>query len=225
MINDECSKYDGPEAFYQQRAAEAYYVEKGSGVSTWQQFVYTCGSPCLNVEHLRIESPRVLAYPKNVCVYCGRRAFTMDHLEPRGWSGESARAWVAVVPACGACNSLLGATPTTSITERRAICHARLRRKFKKVLAYAEYAEEDLEEMGWLLRGAVESGMAEKEVVKAMLEWPEDPFYDRRAMEKSGIEDPWGIGFIISQQDADRVADAVVPRSARSERLVDGSLV
>ena len=30
-----------------------------------------------------------------------------------------------------------------------------------------------------------------------MLSWPEDPFFDLRALQKSGIDDPYASGFLL----------------------------
>ena len=37
--------------------------------------------------------------------------------------------------------------------------------------------------------------------VLRMLDWPEDPAYDARALAHSGIDDPWAIGLLLPDTD------------------------
>ena len=207
-VND-CIPFEGRPFRYQAEAAHAYYVQTSIAPSTWEWFTTTCDTNCLNVRHMRLRAPRLLAYPKHVCIYCGGPAWTKDHLLPRGWTGEARRTFVAVVPACGVCNVLLRDTLTWSITERRAICHARMRRKFRTVLRTVEYGPTDLREFGPTLRAHVVKSMSEKEDVMRWLSWPEDPTFDERALELSGIEDPYAAGILIDSTEAERIAREV----------------
>lgn len=195
---DDCIVYTGREKRYQTAAAEAYYVETASDISSWAWITTHCGIDCLNPEHMRFKAPRKLEYPSGVCIYCGRRAWTEDHLLPRNWSGATRRSYVVTVPACGPCNNHLSDTLTWSITERRAICQLRLKRKFRKVLKYVEFGPTDLAEFGSTLRASVIEGMNKKEEVMRMLAWPEDPYYDLRACQRSGIDDPYAIGLLLT---------------------------
>ena len=216
-----CIPFDGREHRYQAEAAQAYYVETAMVPATWEWITTTCGTKaCLNTDHLRFVGPRTLAYPKYVCIYCGRSAYTKDHLLPRHQTGKAKRGFVAVVPACGTCNSVIGDTLTWSITERRAICHARLRRKYRRVLSHVEYGPADLREFGPTLRKAVIEGMEQKPAVMAMLSWPYDSEYDLRALEKSGIDNPYAIGLLIDQAEANRIAAEVTAPKLR-ESLAD----
>lgn len=207
----DCIPFEGRSHRYQAEAAQAYYVETAMIPATWEWITTKCGTAqCLNVDHLRFIGPRKLAYLANQCIYCGRSAYTMDHLLPKHQTGLAKRAYVAIVPACGTCNSVLSDTLTWSITERRAICHARLRRKYKRVLKHIEYGPTDLREFGPTLRKAVIEGMQQKEAVMAMLAWPFDHDYDLRACQKAGIENPYEIGLLIDDKEAQRIAAAVV---------------
>lgn len=211
MTPSDCIPFEGREHRYQAEAAQAYYVETAMVPATWEWITTTCNTKaCLNTDHLRFIGPRRLAYLANQCIYCGRSAYTQDHLLPRGQTGEAKRAFVATVPSCGTCNTVIGDTLTWSITERRAICHARLRRKYARVLRHVEYGPTDLREFGPTLRKAVIEGMEQKAAVMAMLAWPYDSDYDLRACEKAGIENPYAIGLLIDQREADRIASEVV---------------
>jgi len=192
-----CTAWQGPPKRYQAEASIALEVE-GREVAPWAWITPECGTEnCLNPDHLRVKAPVHLSYPNRVCIYCGRPGHTKDHLLPRRWSGDAARRWVAVVPACGTCNSLLNDTLTWSITERRALCHERLRKHFRKVLRTVDHTPDELDEYGPTLRDHIEDAMAKKAEVLAMLEWPTDPDYDARALEHSGIEDAWVTGFLV----------------------------
>lgn len=205
----ECVPFTGREKRYQAEAAEVYYVETGLIPSSWVWITTTCGTDCLNHEHMRFNQPVKLAYPDYVCIYCGRSGYTKDHLFPRRWSGDTRRAYVVTVPACGTCNNVLGDVLTWSITERRAICHYRLRRRYRSVLRTIEFGESDLDEMGPNLRTFVEESIEKKRAVDQMLSFPDDAAYDLRACQKSGIEDPFEVGLIISPAEALRIAREV----------------
>jgi hypothetical protein len=64
------------------------------------------------------------------------------------------------------------------------------------VLAMPDWTREQLSELGWTLKSVVDRGMNEKRLVEARLAWPEDRDYDLRAMQLSGIENPYDIGLI-----------------------------
>jgi hypothetical protein len=196
-----CQPWTGAEKRYQTEAAVVLAVE-GRDPQPWAWITPTCGTAnCLTPEHLQVQAPIRLAYPWGVCIYCGRRAATKDHLLPRHWSGETRRHWVAIVPACGTCNNVLSDTLTWSITERRLICHERLRKHYRKVLRTVDHQPEDLAEMGRMLRQHVEDAMARKAEVLRMLAWPEDPAYDERALAHSGIEDAWVTGLLLIEDE------------------------
>src|SRR5690606_25044928 len=120
-----CVEWSGREKHYQREATIALEGE-GVTIRPWDWITPQCGTDtCITPDHLRVTSSKNLAYPAGLCIYCGRRGHTKDHLLPRAWSGSAARAFVVTVPSCGTCNTLLADTLTWSITERRAIAHAR----------------------------------------------------------------------------------------------------
>lgn len=196
-----CVVWAGEAKLYQTKAADALYIE-GREVMPWSWIAPQCGNDlCLEPDHLRVQSPIYLAYPHSICIYCGRSGHTKDHLLPRAWSGDVRRKFVAVVPACGTCNTLLRDTLTWSITERRAICHNRLRKHYRKALRTIDHTPESLDQMGRVLRQHCEDAMARKAEVVRMLAWPEDPAYDQRALQNSGIPNAWVTGFLIESDD------------------------
>lgn len=199
--NEPCVLWAGDEDKYQTEAAVAL-ISIGREPSHLAWITPTCGTAlCVEPEHLKVQAPTKLAYPYGVCIYCGRSGRTKDHLLPRRWTGDALRHWVAIVPACGTCNSVLSDTLTWSITERRAICHARLRRHYRKVFRTKMFTPEELDEFGPGLRPYVEDEMAKRRIVERIFEWPTDPTFDERALEHSGIEDPYAIGLILPDDD------------------------
>lgn len=208
---DDCIPFEGRPVKYQSEALDRYWVETGRHPSSWAWVEATCGTTCLNVEHINLREPVRLGYQSGVCIYCGRSAHTDDHLLPRSWSGPTARQFVVVVPACGTCNNLLNDTLTWSITERRKIAHYRLRRKFRSVLLSVEFGDLDDEGFEGALKQSVAEGLDRKRTVDAMLAWPShDPAYDLRACQKAGIADPHALGLIIPDEEAGRIAREVV---------------
>ena len=202
----QCVDWAGPEKGYQDRAAGALSTV-GREPSQFAWIRPKCGNPkCINPDHLSVHSPVTLAYPRNVCIYCGSPGWTKDHLHPRNWTGNAVRTFTVTVPACGQCNSFIGDALTWSITERRALCHMRIAKRYARVLRYVDYSEDEITEFGPNLRSAVRSGLQTKTEVRRRLAWPEDPAFDQRAIERSGIEDPYVLGLIISDEEATRVA-------------------
>lgn len=192
----------GTTAVYQALAKAAYESASDLDLTPWTWMVATCGGQCVNPEHLIARSPVNLAYPRGVCVYCGLPSAGKDHLLPRSLTGDARRQLVAVVPSCAECNSAINDTPTASITQRRAIAHGSIRRRKRGILAAPTWTDGDLAELGPTLRSAVRARQDVKRATLLRLGWPDDPFYDLRALEKSGIDNGYAIGLI----DPERVA-------------------
>lgn len=193
---DPCSLWAGHPELYQEQAALAA-IESGLRFWPWCWIYTNCGNDlCIAGEHLVIYSPAKLKYPNGICVYCGGIAGTRDHLIPRPMSGETARRNVLTVPSCGECNSLIGSRPIFSITERREYAHAALRKKHAKVLRRIDYSSADIKEFGPGLRPSIVAGIEEKRRLERRLLWPADAAFDARALEKSGIEDPYVLGLL-----------------------------
>lgn len=201
-----CVAWEGGDRKYQAAAARSLELD-GNSVTPYSWITPMCGNwLCLTSSHLKVHAPLRLSYPAGQCIYCGRSGWSKDHLFPRNWTGDAVRTFTVTVPACGTCNSVLGDVLTWSITERRAICHQRLRHRFRKALACLNRTPAELDEYGPTLRAVIEDGMAKRSEVERMLRWPEDAAYDQRALEQSGIEDPYIAGLILSPDDPDLLA-------------------
>lgn len=213
-----CIPFDGRPVSYQAAALHAHYVETGMLPNSWSWVTTTCGTACLKPGHMQITAPKKLGYAANVCIYCGRPGYTEDHLLPRRWSGDASRTFVVTVPSCGTCNSVINDTMTWSITERRILCHYRLRRKYRKALSVIEFGPEGLAQFEGALRAEVIAGMERKAEVEAMLRWPEhDPGYDLRACQKAGIEDPYASGLLVEHSEAARVVRNMLSQDGAEE--------
>ncbi len=182
---------------YQHAAALAVFRETNRTVQPWHWITTRCAEPfCMVVEHMHWEAPRRLKYPHGLCVYCGNRCGTRDHLLPVNMTGKAARRYILTVPACGECNSFIGDRGGSNVDDRRARAHDGIRRKHKRKLATKVWTEAELDELGPTLRSHVEGAVAAKREVLCRLEWPDDPAYDLRALEQSGIHDPYATGLL-----------------------------
>jgi hypothetical protein len=100
------------------------------------------------------------------------------------------------VPACNECNTLLNDTLTWSITERRALAKERVQRKHARILATPDRSEEELIEHGHTLQTQLRAYQEQKKHLLLRLSFPDDPFYDQRYLEKSGIENAYASGLL-----------------------------
>ena len=181
---------------YQEQARFAFEKASDAELQPYAWIRSTCGNQCIEPGHLIAHQPVKIDYPPGVCIYCGFPAGTKDHLIPRPWSGDTRRSLVAVVPACGECNSRIGAKGSCNIDERRKIAHDSIRKASRELLAAPEWTEGELAEYGPSLRSHLEARGRQRQAIVARLAWPEDPFYDIRAWQKSGIDDPVSIGVL-----------------------------
>ena len=183
---------------YQEQAAMVA-VEAGIQIMPWCWIEPNCGtSMCMEPQHLLIHAPDRLEYPYGICIYCGRSAGTRDHLLPVATTGRAVRKNVLTVPACGECNSLIGARHAPSITARRAVAKAGIRRKYKRKLNAYEYTDEEIKEFGPGLRPTILRAASDKDRILERLRFPDDITYDIRYLGKSGIDDPYALGLLVA---------------------------
>lgn len=212
-----CMPFDGEETKWRAKATQLCWINLGVERAALAWPTPTCQTPlCLNLDHLAWESPKRLEYAPGICVYCGVIAGTMDHLLPRTWTGEVARRNVLTVPACGECNSAIGDRYAPSITRRRRIAHDYVARKNRRVLNMPAWTPEDVQKLGPTLRSSVEKGIHERKLARARLSWPEDADYDLRAMQLSGIDNPYELGLITRTEEMAAEAAATARPNAPS---------
>lgn len=90
------------------------------------------------------------------CTYCGDEATQRDHLIPA--SSFARRAFdtpMNLVPACGCCNSTLGAFQKPDLATRALFIRTELTRRHRKLLKAPEWTAEELADLGPELRQSV----------------------------------------------------------------------
>lgn len=180
---------------YQIEAQRLFAIHTDRSVLPWSWVTTDCGlSQCLDPEHMTVRAATRIAYPSDICVYCGEAGYTRDHLLPEPLTGGALRHLVAVVPSCGSCNSTINDLPSPNVATRRRHAQMALESRHKRLLMRGIRDASDLAEFGPAVRTvAVKNNILHARVV-ARLGWPVDPFYDLRAFQKSGIEDPESLG-------------------------------
>lgn len=110
------------------------------------------------------------------CAYCNVYADTYDHVPPLSvvhalglehFSAVGVKLWL--VPACRECNSLLSSCGAQTVTERRLVARAKLRKKYAHYLRIGEWLPHELDELGPGLRQMIESGADIKGWIKRRL--------------------------------------------------------
>lgn len=198
LLHDQRSpRWLGSANQYQREALLTYARAMGGTVRPWSWVSVECEvATCLDPECMTIHSPTHIDYPEGVCTYCGDPAGTRDHLMPRGRTGETLRKLIAVVPACGNCNSRIGDAYAVSVTDRRAVAHASILRAYKRLLAVPDKTPGDLRDLGPQLRSVALNNNLKRAWVRGRLAWPLDPDYDMRAFQRTGIDNPASLGLI-----------------------------
>lgn len=120
-------------------------------------------------------------YPAGICVYCGETGNTVDHLLPRGFTGEADRLRVPVVPACNECNSTLCDIYMPDVMERREYVQDKYNIKYRKYKKVIHWGESDLKQFGPQLRTVLRKQMKESQRLIDRLSWPKNPTYDADA--------------------------------------------
>lgn len=96
---------------------------------------------------------------QTVCCYCGRPYdLQRDHVIPTSYLREKRKFegdWL--VPACGECNSTLGAEPLFNIPDRAAWLSLVYRKKYAKLLRAPVWSEADYEDVSTRFRYEIEA--------------------------------------------------------------------
>lgn len=180
---------------YQIEAQRIYALHRDKAVLPWSWVTTDCEvEQCLDPECMTVRAAKRIAYPRDICVYCGEPGYGKDHLLPEPNSGAALRHLVAVVPACRHCNAIINDFPSPNVAERRRRAQLSVERKNARLLASPHKTPADLRDLGPAMRSVAVKNNTKRERVKARLSWPHDPFYDLRAFQQSGIEDPESLG-------------------------------
>lgn len=106
----------------------------------------------------------------NSCAYCGEASCCFDHVIPRQYlSPNKKRTGKEVgfkVPSCSQCNSILGDRIFKNLVERKEFVHKRLRVKLRKHSARVMWDEEEMAEMGPVLRSTIEIAQAKTDIAR-----------------------------------------------------------
>lgn len=188
-------RWKGNPRAYQAEAQRLYSMDREYFIMPWSWITTDCDvDMCLDTECMTIHAPKRIAYPYGICVYCGETAGTKDHLLPKPMTGLALRHLVAVVPACGNCNSRIGDFPSPNVNERRRRAQLSIERSSKTLLLRGFRDGNELKQLGPGLRRVAVKNNALYLLTRRRLAWPVDPHYDIRAFEHSGIEDPVVLG-------------------------------
>lgn len=107
-----------------------------------------------------------------LCMYCGASAECREHVVPVSYL-SFARSYneklVWLVPACNNCNSLAGPFIAFSIPEKAKYVMSRFKLKYKKILNYPEWTEEEMKSIDYGLKEMVWAGIVAKRVAKERL--------------------------------------------------------
>ena len=192
---DKSSRWHGNPRQYQLEAQRVWAIERDQSVLPWSWITTDCEvDQCLIPACMRIHAPVRIGYRRDVCTYCGEGCGGVDHLLPEPWTGPAARHMVAVVPSCANCNSRINDHPSPSVSVRRRVAQLSIERKNKHLLLRPHKTHSELMKLGYAMRTVAEKNNIKAARVRARLAWPGDPFYDLRAFQKAGIEDPESLG-------------------------------
>lgn len=188
-------RWHGNPRQYQIEAQRLWTIHNDRGLFPWAWITTDCElDQCLDPSCMTVHSPVKIKYRSHVCIYCGEGCDGVDHLLPEPWTGKAARHLVAVVPACANCNARINDFPSPNVSARRKRAQLSLERNNKMLLLRPERTAEDMKGLGHAMRSVVKKNNIKAARVKARLGWPLDPYYDRRAFQKSGIGDPISLG-------------------------------
>lgn len=103
---------------------------------------------------------------RGLCAYCGEYGSEAEHVVPK-----SSRLPTYTLLACGECNRIAGGLVFRSFVDKRGHIHRELRRKYRRVLRMPEWPEEEMGELGYVLRAQIEVWERARQSVRRRLEW------------------------------------------------------
>jgi hypothetical protein len=95
------------------------------------------------------------------CTYCGDRyGEAMDHVIPYSHTTDVLKRKTVTrdkcVPSCAECNSILGSKMLYTVGRRAGYLAARYKKRYAKILDMSPWTKEELDELGYGLRHAIE---------------------------------------------------------------------
>jgi hypothetical protein len=124
------------------------------------------------------------------CSYCAEISDTFDHVPPvsfAGWDKANAPMNKKVgVPACKECNTLLSNRLLMTVGERASYLARKYGKRYKKVLAFEDWDQEELEELGYNLKQSILASLVIKHSVALRI-----INCERVAIESPTLKDIW----------------------------------
>lgn len=125
-----------------------------------------------------MENQKEVDITENRCVYCGTFADCRDHIIPisflRG-TGDRRGSFVDkinLVRACSECNHIAGSKVFSNLDDKREYIQSRLKQKYKKLLLFPSWNENELEEMSQKFKQIIRLKQRAKLVIEYRLAWP-----------------------------------------------------
>lgn len=119
------------------------------------------------------------------CYYCGQSADTIDHvpaLEVALMLGadnlSESGIKLITVKSCRECNALLGNRAINTLDERAEYIYHRLQKRYKRLINSEEWPDDDLEELGTVLKSYISIHANAQFWIERRLQYMEDLFYD-----------------------------------------------
>jgi len=117
------------------------------------------------------------------CVYCGCQAECIDHVFPLSLAKilnlreehmrKHLRGGLYLVPSCNNCNIIAAAKPFNNIKDKRAYIQERLKKKYKNILRFKVWDDDELEGLGSEMRRQVIAGMRNRAVLEHRITFPD----------------------------------------------------
>jgi hypothetical protein len=120
---------------------------------------------------------------KNICYYCGQPADSIDHVIPQYLLRQLVALGDAEITkdilrqralkdwACRECNCLAGSSMQDSLVERKQFIKEKLRKKYRKIVGLPRWDDDELNEMGYVLRSYIENTAKLKEFILQRIAW------------------------------------------------------
>jgi len=107
------------------------------------------------------------------CVYCGSTIeITRDHIIPVSYTSTQRNYGIgSIVPACKECNNLLRDNMYLTIPARAAYLLKRYKSIYRSLIISPHWSQDELEELGPVLKKEIELQLKKKEWLLKRLQW------------------------------------------------------
>jgi hypothetical protein len=106
----------------------------------------------------------------HLCFYCGERGNSRDHIPATSYAEFFEGYERIIVRCCVLCNSLLGNRPYHTIQRRAEFLLYKYPVRFRKALDSPFWSEEDIAELGGILKRSIIRAMAKKKMAERKIE-------------------------------------------------------